>query len=66
MDLPESEGYKNIIIITDCLGKGVVADRLDDLEAEIVAKWFIRRYYLYYFLLFAIILDRGTQFIGAL
>jgi hypothetical protein len=65
-DLLESEGYKNIIIITDCLGKGVVADRLDDLEAEIVAKWFIRRYYLYYFLLFAIILDRGTQFIGAL
>jgi hypothetical protein len=59
-DLPESEGYKNIIIITDCLGKGVIADRLDNLEAEIVIKWFIRRYYLYYFLLFAIVLDRGT------
>jgi hypothetical protein len=37
-DLPESEGYKNIIIIMDYLGKGVVADRLDDLEAETVVK----------------------------
>jgi hypothetical protein len=38
MDLPESEGYKNIIVITDRLGKGVVADRLDDLEAKTVVK----------------------------
>jgi hypothetical protein len=40
-DLLELEGCQNIIIITDRLGKGVVADRLDDLEAETVAKWFI-------------------------
>jgi hypothetical protein len=38
IDLLESEGYKNIIVITDRLSKGVVADRLDDLEAEIVIK----------------------------
>jgi hypothetical protein len=38
IDLLESEDYKNIIIITDYLSKGVVADRLDDLEAEIVVK----------------------------
>jgi hypothetical protein len=38
IELPESEGYTNIIIITDRLGKGVVADRLDNLEAEIVIK----------------------------
>jgi hypothetical protein len=44
----------------DCLSKEVVVDRLDDLEAEIVAKWFIRRYYPYYFLPFAIVLDRGA------
>ena len=36
--LPESEGCKNMIVITDRLGKGVVADGLDDLEAETVAK----------------------------
>jgi hypothetical protein len=59
-DLPESEGCQNIIVIMDCLGKGVVADGLDDLEAETVAKWFIRRYYSYYFLPFAIVLDRGA------
>ena len=41
INLLESEGYKNIIIIIDCLGKGVVANRLDDLEAETVIKWFI-------------------------
>jgi hypothetical protein len=49
-----------MIVITDRLGKGVVANRLDDLEAETVVKWFIRRYYLYYFLPFAIVLDQGT------
>jgi hypothetical protein len=38
IDLLKSEGCKNIIIITDHLGKGVVADRLDDLEAEIITK----------------------------
>jgi len=31
----------NIVIVIDRLSKGVVADRLDNLEAEIVAKWFI-------------------------
>ena len=55
-----------MIIITDRLSKGVVADGLDDLKAETVAKWFIRQYYFYYFLPFAIISDRGAQFISAL
>jgi hypothetical protein len=59
-DLLESEGCRNMIIITDRLSKGVVVDGLNDLEAEIVAKWFIRRYYPYYFLHFAIVLDRGA------
>jgi hypothetical protein len=60
IDLLESEGCRNIIIIIDRLSKEVVADGLDDLEAKIVVKWFIRRYYPYYFLPFAIILDRGA------
>jgi hypothetical protein len=37
-DLLESEGCRNIIVITDRLSKEVVADGLDDLEAETVAK----------------------------
>ena len=36
--LPELKGCINIIIITNCLGKGVIADRLDNLEAKTVAK----------------------------
>jgi hypothetical protein len=37
-DLLESEECQNIIIIIDRLDKGVVADGLDDLKAETVAK----------------------------
>jgi hypothetical protein len=38
IELLELKGCTNIIIITDCLGKGVIADRLDNLEAKTVAK----------------------------
>jgi hypothetical protein len=38
IDLLELKECRNIIVIMDCLSKGVVVDRLDDLEAEIVAK----------------------------
>ena len=55
-----------MVVITDRLSKGVVADGLDNLEADTVAKWFIRRYYPHYFLPFAIMSDRGAQFTGAL
>jgi hypothetical protein len=41
IDLPELEGYVNIIVIIDRLSKGVITNRLDNLEAKIVAKWFI-------------------------
>ena len=40
-DLPKSEGYANIVIIINRLSKGVITNGLDNLEAEIVAKWFI-------------------------
>jgi hypothetical protein len=65
-DLPESEGCANIIVIIDRLSKRVIADGLNNLKAETVAKWFVRRYYLHHFLLFAIVSDKGTQFISAL
>jgi hypothetical protein len=41
IDLPKSEDCANIIVIINRLSKGVVADGLDNLEAETVAKWFI-------------------------
>ena len=37
-DLPKSEGYENMIVVTDRLSKGVIADGLKDLEAETVAR----------------------------
>jgi hypothetical protein len=37
-DLPELEGYMNIVVVTDRLSKGVVTNGLNDLEANIVAK----------------------------
>jgi hypothetical protein len=37
-DLPELEGCTNIVVVTDRLSKGVVTNRLNNLEANIVAK----------------------------
>jgi hypothetical protein len=55
-----------MIVVMDRLGKGIVADGLPDLEVKTVAKWFIRQYYLYYFLPFAIVSDKRSQFTSVL
>jgi hypothetical protein len=65
-DLPESEGSRNMIVVTDRLGKGLLADGLPDLEAETLAKWFVRYYYPHHWIPNAIVSDRGGQFVGAL
>lgn len=65
-DLPESAGCRNMIVLTDRLSKGVIADGLQDIEAETVAKWFVRRYLPHHFLPAAIVSDRGAQFTSAL
>jgi hypothetical protein len=41
INLPKLEGYINIIVVIDRLSKGVVINRLNNLEANIIAKWFI-------------------------
>ena len=38
IELLESEGYENIIVIIDRLNKGVVTNKLDNLEANTVVK----------------------------
>ena len=38
IDLPELKGCVNIVVIIDCLSKGIITNELDNLEAEIVAK----------------------------
>ena len=65
-ELPESEGCTNMIVITDRLSKGVIADGLENIQAETVANWFMRRYLPHHFLPAAIVSDRGTQFTSAL
>ena len=63
--LPESEGCTNMVVITDRLGKGAIADGIENIEAETVARWFIRRYLPHHFLPAAIVSDRGPQFTSA-
>ena len=64
--LPMSQGCTNMIVITDRLSKGVVADGLPDLETETVLNWFLKAYYPHHFLPRAIVSDRGSQFVSAL
>jgi hypothetical protein len=40
-DLPKLEECTNIVVVMDRLSKGVVTNGLNNLEANIVAKWFI-------------------------
>jgi hypothetical protein len=64
--LPEGNGSTNCMVITDRLGKGVIFEDLPDIEAETVAKRFIRCFYRYHGLPDAIVSDRGSQFVGHL
>jgi hypothetical protein len=66
VDLPESKGCTNLVVITDRLGKGVIFDGLPNIQADTVAEWFVRTYYRHHFLPKAIVSDRGTQFTGHL
>lgn len=64
-ELPMSEGCTNMIVVTDRLSKGMVADGLVNIDAESVAKWFLRYYYPHHFLPATIVSDRGPQFTSA-
>lgn len=59
VDLPESEGYINLIVFTNRLRKGVILEPYISIKVEDLAKVFIRRYYRYYRLLIAIVSNRG-------
>ncbi|KAI0992761.1 hypothetical protein K3495_g15424, partial [Podosphaera aphanis] len=64
-ELPKSGNCTNMIVITDRLSKGVLADGLESIDAETVAKWFIKNYLPHHFLPTAIVSDRGSQFTSA-
>lgn len=66
VDLPPSEGCKNLLVITDRLSKGVILEPCNDMSAEWVAETFVRRFYRLHGLPTAIVSDRGTQFVSSL
>lgn len=66
VNLPESNGCTNLIVITDCLGKGVMCEGLPDTQAETLAKWFVQTFYRQHYLPRAIVSDQGKQFVGKL
>lgn len=60
MDLLQSSGCTNIIVITDRLSKGVIAEGLKSIMAKAVADWFLCSYYLNHSLPSTIVSDCGV------
>src|SRR5579871_836630 len=65
-DLPESNGYTNILVITDRLGKGVIFAPCKDLSAKTLSDTFINEVFKHHGLPRAITSDRGSQLIKGL
>ena len=66
VDLPENEKCKNLLIITDKLGKRVILEPCVSMDAEAVSEIFIRKFYRQHGLPAVIIFDRGRQFVNIL
>ena len=64
VDLPESDGCTNIVVVTDRLSRGVILEGLPDIRTETVANWFLKTFYRRHFLPRAIVSDRGVQFVN--
>ena len=62
--LPESEGYSNIIIVTDRLSKDVSLTALLNLEVKTVVQSFIKNVFSFYEAPSIIMSDWGSQFIS--
>ena len=44
-ELPESEGYTNLMVITNRLGKGIMLELIRTIKAKDVARVFLRTFY---------------------
>ena len=64
VDLPLSNGFRHLIVVTCRLSKDVILIPLQNLETETVANAFIEKVVAYHWLPDAIVSDRGRQFIG--
>jgi hypothetical protein len=63
--LPMSNGCTVMLVIVDRLGHGVIIEPCDKIDAETVARKFIKIFFAYHGLPSAIVSDRGTQFVSA-
>jgi hypothetical protein len=66
VDLPESEGCTNLLVIVDRLGKGIELVPMKDISSESLARAMIDRVVGYHGLPRAITSDRGTQIIAGM
>jgi transposase InsO family protein len=62
--LPPSMGCTSMLVLTDRLGKGVIFEPFDKMDAETLARKFIKIFYAHHGLPAAIVSDRGTQFVS--
>jgi hypothetical protein len=63
-DLPLSNGYQNLMMVTDRLSKNVILIPLPNFEVETVADAFLERVVAYHWLLDYIVSDCGSQFLS--
>jgi transposase InsO family protein len=64
IDLPESDGCTNLMVVTDRLSKDVVLVGLGDITTDSVAKAYINHVVAYHWLPDYITSDRGPQFVS--
>lgn len=64
--LPESQGCRDVVVITDRLSKGVILEPIPSLSAETFAETFLKTFYRFHGLPSSIVSDRGKQFVGRL
>lgn len=62
--LPPSHGYTNLLVITDRLSKGIMLEPCSEMDAETLAKIFIRNFVRLHGIPAAITSDRGSQFVS--
>jgi transposase InsO family protein len=65
-DLPESEGCRDILVITDRLTRGVILEGVTNMTAETLARTVIQNVVGRHGFPRTITSDRGTQFVGEL
>jgi IS30 family transposase len=63
-DLPLSDSYRNLMVVTNRLSKDVILIPLPNLEVETVNDAFLERVVMYHWLLDYIVLDHGSQFLS--